>query len=189
MGLPPDFLEANMPGPTPGRYAPVPERPSQANPDDPGPDLTRAPADEGGGSPPGSNGRPWATRTPIKDIKSGPFETVARGLLRALGGLVNGRVQVDDDDAAFIPDEEDDKLFAPAAGRVAARHMPLPNRADLSELEDIGAAAVALLNWAAKGAIAVWDARASRRRARAALNGADTPVYTGEGGQIQEQAQ
>jgi hypothetical protein len=192
-GLGPDFLEANIPGPTPGRFAPVPASPpGQASPDPPGPALpaTTAPGSGGpgdGGS--GSSGSRWTIPTPVKDIRSGPFETVARGLLRAAGGLLNRRVQVDDDDASFLPDAEDDKMFAPAAGRIAARHMPLPDKADLSELEDIGAAAVALLNWAAKGLIAAWDARASRRRAKAALKGAGAAVYAGGPGEMEDQAQ
>ena len=191
-GLGPDFLEANS-GPTPGRFAPIPiDPPSQANPDPPGPTIPAnpAPTGDGGGSGSGSSGgRQWSIPTPVKDIKSGPFETVARGLLRAAGGLINRRVQVDDDDGSFLPDAEDDKMFAPAAGRIAGRHMPLPDKADLSELEDIGAAAVALLNWAAKGLISAWDARAKSRRAKKALNGAGAAVYQGGPGDMQEQTQ
>lgn len=189
-GLGPDFLEANIPGPGQMAATPMPP-PSQSNPDPPGPTLTPEPdaGDGGRGSESVSIVRPsrLVIPTPVKDIKSGPFETVARGLLRALGGLLNKRVQVDDDDGSFLPDAEDDKLFAPAAGRIAARHVPLPDKADLTELEDIGAAVIALLNWGAKGLISAWDARADRRRAKAVLKGTGTAVYTGgdEGGDQQ----
>lgn len=189
-GLGPEFLQANMIGPSAGRMAQVPEPPGPANPDQLPADATVTAAAAAEDSDQGSNGgRRWTIPTAVKDLKSGPFETVARGLFRALGGLINSRVQVDDDDASFIADQEDDELFAPAVGRVAARHMPLPDKADMTELEDIGIAIVALANWAAKGLISAWDARAAKRRARAVLRGTGAAVYTGGPGEMQEQTQ
>lgn len=191
-GLGPEFLEANSPGPTPGRFTMAPAAaapPGQSNPDPPQPEMT--PADAGAGAAGSGSGSSepsrWTTPTAVKSLRSSPFESVARGLMRAIGGLLNRRFQVDDTDTSFLPDSDDDVLIAKPAGRIAARHLPLPDKADLSELEDIGAAVVGLLTWASKGLISAWDARATRRRGRAVARGTGAAVYAGGPGEEEEQ--
>lgn len=167
--------DQGLPG-LPG-FAPLP--PGRANPDPAAPGSQPAPAaaeDDGGGS--GSSGG-IRDRIPIRGLRSGPYEAIARGLLRAAGGLLNSRIQVDKDDASFIPDDDDDKTIPPPLGRIAARHLPIGGTAELSELEDIGAAAVGLLAWAAKGLVSMWEARRDERRVKKAAKEAGAVVYDG----------
>lgn len=177
--------DRGLPG-LPG-FAPVP--PGRANPDPepPAPTSSGTPADSGDGGGSGSSAG-IRDRIPIKELRSGPYEAIARGLLRAAGGLLNSRIQVDEEDKSFIPDDDDDKTIPPPLGRVAARHLPVSGKAELSELEDIGAAAVGLLAWAAKGLVSMWEARRDKRRVRKAAGQAGAAVYEGgtgdEAGQL-----
>jgi len=123
---------------------------------------------DGAGSGPASsdgNPDPTPTRTFSKE-KGRAYEAIARGLLRAAGGLLNKQLAVSEDDQSWLPDDDDDKMVPPPVGRLAARRIPLGDGEDLTELEDIGMALVGLIAWAGKSLVSMWEARREARRAQ-----------------------
>lgn len=162
--------------PAPG-FDPPPTFPGPTHPD-------QAPTPTGDSSGQGSNGGGQG-RTPTELIpKSGKaFGKIAEAALRAVGGLLNRMVAVDDDDLSFIPDEDDEDLIPPPLGRLAARRVPLGKNADdLTELEDIGMLLVGLIAYGLKGLTDWAEARRERgpKGRRTAPGNEQAPVFAGE---------
>lgn len=171
---------------------------------DPGPDLAqapgpmfRAPADPPGRwnpdpPPPGADGSasassagdPAPTLTPAELAatvkgKGRAYAKIAKALLHALGGWLNMTLAVDEDDKSFLPDDDDDETVPPPVGRIAARKIKLGADAEnLTDIEDIGIAAVGLIAWAAKGITEHLSAR-RERGPKGRRQGA--PAYDGTG--------
>lgn len=139
------------------------------------------PASEPAGAPAGPTGR---TRTEALDPKllarrATPYEAIARGALRALGGLLNGFSGVDDDDESWIPDQDDDRDIPKPLGRLAARRVPIDiGDASLTDLEDMAAAGVGGIAYVIKGLVSMID---NRRRRRREIAGAAVHNDPGEG--------
>jgi hypothetical protein len=168
---------AAMPG-----YQRIPTPPPSATrPDPPGPDL-------GGYGGPASSEPEDRTPTSRRVLgkltaaRTAPYEAIARGALRALGGLANARLAVDEADECFLPDNDDEKNVPPPLGRLMARRMPFDmDAADLTDLEDITAAGVGVIAWFLKGVTNLWEARRELRRAAAAAQaGVHRDPGTGE---------
>lgn len=147
----------------PGFRAPRVPPPSLANPDEPiPPQAGAAAADDGGRASSGT-----ATSIPaFFKQRAKSFAKVAETLLNATGGWLN-KIS-DEDSEAFIPDEDDADMIPPPLGRLAARRLKLGADPDqLSDLEDIGMAAVGIAVWLAKGFTTLWEAKRERRRIEA----------------------
>ncbi len=178
----PDPPGQSLLAPLPGSFRQVPVPPAaETNPDPPGPAAD-------GDSGPGSSGGPEApTRTDgpfgrLTRARTAPYEAIARGALRALGGLLNSRLQADDDDESFLPDADDEKNVPPPVGRLMARRIPFDvTDSNLSDVEDMAAAAVGLLAWGVKGVTSAWE---NRRRVRRERHGA---AVHDDAGQEQDQ--
>jgi len=105
------------------------------------------------------------------------YAKIAETLLSAAGGLLNTRAGEDCD--AFLPDEEDRETIPPPVGRLMARRIKIGADPDqLSDIEDLGMAAVGVAIWLAKGMTALWDARRARRRLE---DGKAVHAETGDG--------
>lgn len=174
----PDPLDTSRPFPLPG-YQKIPAPANAATRPDSLPagavygEAIDGPGSRSSGDPTGS----IRTEPKLTPARSAPYEAIARGGLQALGGFLNSRLALrdDPDDMSFIPDVDDEKHVPPPVGRIMARRVPVDiSRADLTDLEDMAAAAVTLAAWAIKGLSSMWRARSDRRRAAA---GAQAGVY------------
>ena len=95
------------------------------------------------------------------------YAKIAEVLFTAVGGALNAAAQRElADTAAWLPDEDDLETVPPPLGRIAARRLKVgADPSQLSDIEDIGMAAVGLIAWAAKGVSAVFAERRARRKA------------------------
>jgi len=168
----PDSLVPSLPGwgrprtplPGPGNPDPLPATE----------DSGRATAAAGDGS--GSSGHETASIQAFFKGRAKSYAKIAGTLFKAVGGLLNSAAAEASgtDTDAWLPDEEDLDTVPPPLGRIAARRIKFgADPAQLSDVEDIGMAAVGLLMWAAKGVAAVAEARRQRRRLEA-----DKAVYS-----------
>lgn len=148
-------LLASLPGF--GRRPPPPPNAS-SNPDQPIPAAESA----AGGD---SKDEPASIPAFFKQ-RSKSYAKIAETLLKAAGGWLNAIG--DEDSEAFLPDDDDVEMIPPPLGRLAARRLKLGADPDqLSDLEDLGMAAVGIGVWLAKGITARWEARRERRRLEA----------------------
>lgn len=93
------------------------------------------------------------------------YAKIAGTLLKAVGGYLNAAAG-EIDSEAFLPDDDDLADIPPPLGRLAARRIKLGTDPDqMSDIEDIGMAAVGIGIWLVKGLSAVLEARRERRRA------------------------
>lgn len=144
------------------------------------------PAPPGDDGASGSSASPALTLTPAElsaavKGKGRAYAKIAKAALHAVGGLVNMRLAVDDDDKCFLPDEDDDDTIAPPLGRIAARKIRIgANADDLTDIEDIGIAVVGLVAWVLKGASEHLTARRERGPRGNRKGG---PVFDGTGQQ------
>jgi hypothetical protein len=129
----------------------------------------------------GENPGPTPTRSASK-AKASAYENIAKGVLRAAGGLLNKQLAAGDEDKSWLPDDDDDKMIPPPVGRLMARRIPLGDGENLTDLEDIGMAAVGLLAWGMKSVVSMWEARRAARRAKEPLKAAGTVLYDGGDG-------
>jgi hypothetical protein len=97
---------------------------------------------------------------------AGAYAAIGKGLLMAVGGLMNRFAAGDDEDnCAFLPDEDDTRTIPPPLGRLAARRITIGDgSANLSDLEDIGMAVVGVIAWLAKGSTEMIQRRRERKR-------------------------
>lgn len=139
----------------------------------PGPGFIQPPTWPGAAAPDelhgGQLGQPspgvsTPTRIDLPSIRSKgrAYAKIAAAILQGLGGLINKAIRVDKADEAFIPDDDDEQTIPPPAGRLAARHLPLGNSEDLSEIEDLGVLVVGLVSWVIKGVTDHMEARRER---------------------------
>lgn len=146
--------------------------PGPANPDPAPPTSTStratspAAADEPGGRGAGGGSKDQTASIPgLFKQRSKSYAKVAETLLKAAGGWLHTSAGLGDDSEAFLPDEDDLDTIPPPLGRLAARRIKLGADPDeLSDIEDIGIAAVGILVWLAKGFSGVLEARRARRR-------------------------
>lgn len=139
-----------------------PVLPSTANPD-PAPETATAAA--AGAS--GSSGQSTASIRAFSRDRAKSYAKIAAALFSAVGGILNGTAErsAGAESDAFLPDDDDMETVPPPIGRLAARRIKLgADPEQLSDLEDLGMAAVGLLAWAAKGVSAMIEARRQRRR-------------------------
>lgn len=139
-----------------------PVLPSLDNPD-PAPESTA-----GGAS--ASSGPAIASIRALSKDRAKSYAKIAATLFRAVGGILNtsAAASAGADTDAFLPDDDDLDVVPPPIGRLAARRIKFgADPEQLSDLEDIGMAAVGLLVWAAKGVSAIAEARRYRRRLEA----------------------
>ncbi len=141
--------------PSPGFAQLPPPLPGRGNPDSPSP--------PGDSAASGSSEPNLPTRIEITKGKGKAYAKIAKGVLHAVGGLLNRTIAVDDDDTSFLPDEDDDDTIPPPLGRLAARRVPIgKDGEDFSDLEDIGQALVGLIAWGLKGLTDHLNARRER---------------------------
>lgn len=167
--------------PGPGFLPPPPLPPSSTSPDSPPTPGARTitPGDPGAGS--SSTGLLAPTRIDIPKGRGKAYAKIAKGVLHAIGGLINSQVQVDELDRSFLPDEDDDATIPPPLGRLAARRVPIGGDGDdFSDLEDIGMAVVGLIAWALKGLTEHLTAR-KERGPKGRRQPAGTVQYDGTG--------
>lgn len=143
----------------------LPPRPGPRNPDSLDPSVTTtADHDEHQGDDGGRAGKA-GTGTSIPAFfkqRSASYAKIAGALLQAVGGWCN---MLSGDDEAFLPDDDDMETIPPPLGRLAARRIKVGDPGNLTDIEDMGMAAIGLIAWAAKGAAAMLEARRERRRA------------------------
>jgi hypothetical protein len=156
---PPDSL-ASLPAFKPPRAIP----PGPDNPDPAPAGMTTAAADEHQGA--GGKGKQDTARIQgfIKR-RAESYAKIAGVLLKAVGGYLNaasGEIESE----AFLPDDDDLADIPPPLGRLAARRFKLGADPDqLSDIEDIGMAAVGIGVWFVKGFAALLEARREKKRA------------------------
>lgn len=144
----------------PGFRAPRAVLPGAMNPDLPPPVD-----DEHQGDGRAPNGQPAFIPAFFKQ-RAKSYAKIAETLLTAAGGLLNARSGTDSD--AFLPDDEDTETIPPPIGRLMARRIKIgADPEQLTDIEDIGIAAVGLVMWAAKGLTMLWEERRERRRLEA----------------------
>jgi hypothetical protein len=126
----------------------------------------RDPGDESRSSAPASSTAPSPR---LLASRGKAYTAIARTALQAAGGWLNKLSAVHDEDDSFIPDDDDLADIPPPLGRLAARRLRVgENIENLSDLEDIGMAAIGLVAWLAKGVSSAWETRRAIRRAMAA---------------------
>ncbi len=169
--------KTQTPGPAPNPFSPPPASlpvpgfqpvpPATTPGPDPLPDGAVS------GSAPGSSEPPTHTPTddrppgPISKTKAATYTAIARGALRAFGGMVNMRLAVDDEDDSWLPDDEDEETVPPPVGRLMARRMPFDAGSEnLTELEDLTVAAIGLIGYGLKSVTSMWENRRRHRRGR-----------------------
>lgn len=164
-GLPSPLPDLATP---PGWGAPPPSLPSPSTPDPLDPGATTGepgPAAESSSSAPVSSTAPSPR---LLATRGKAYAAIARAGLQAAGGWLNKLSAVHDEDESFLPDDEDLADIPPPLGRLAARRLRVgENIENLSDLEDIGMAAIGIAAWLAKGISAAWEARRAVRRALA----------------------
>lgn len=161
------------PSPPPETTVPVPAfsqpRPPAADPLPPDSQVTAEPQPVPGGS--GSSGGPagFTASTDRKVIEQAAAGIAGLGL-EAAGGLLNMRLTPPEDEDTWLPDGQDLDQVAAPLGRIAARHVPLPDVSarELSDLQDAIAAAIGLAGWLIKGFAGWVGSRARARRKPAA---------------------
>jgi len=144
--------------PPPG-FRDLPEYPSaEANPDSP---AASSPASGGSdAAPPGAS--PTIT---VPRGKAAAYRKIMQAGFKALGGLINSVIAAGPEDESFLPDSDDLDTVGPPLGRVAARHVPLGKATEnMTDVEDLGMAAIGLIAWALKGAGSWWEARRAKTR-------------------------
>lgn len=136
--------------------------PGMGNPD-PAPE---ADDHQGAAAASASKGQQTASIPAFFKQRAKSYAKIAETLLTAAGGLLNAQSR--EDSEAFIPDDDDRETIPPPIGRLMARRIKLGADPDqLSDIEDLGMAAVGVAMWLAKGVTTVWEARRARRRLEA----------------------
>jgi hypothetical protein len=140
-------------------------------PEEPGPDPD--PDGAGGwdsGEPTraaGSTGSsPLGAESPLQTrAKAKAFAQLAAAAVAVVSGLLNARFRLDDEDGTWLADGEDLKAMGDPAGRIIARHAPLPGGTDASDLTDGIGIAIGAAGYLIKNARARAAALRARRRA------------------------
>lgn len=150
--------------PRPGfRWLP---RPGRANPDSLDPEATTTRDHDEHQDDEGAAAKA-ATGTSIPAFfkqRSASYAKIAGALLQAVGGWAN---MLSGAEEAFLPDDDDMETIPPPLGRLAARRVKVGDPGNLTDIEDMGMAAIGIIAWAAKGAAAMLEARRERHRAEA----------------------
>lgn len=144
------------------RQLPPPPTPIDDPPADSPPTPGGAP---GGAQAAGTAGTGISTPEFFKS-RAKSYAKIAEALLAAAGGWLN-MASGEPDSGAFLPDDDDEATIPPPLGRIAARRIKIGDPGNLTDIEDIGMAAVGLGVWLAKGITAMLSARRERRRAAA----------------------
>jgi len=109
------------------------------------------------GSSPASTGRAFASgrAANVKLAMAG-----ISGALQAAGGLVNARLSPDD--LTWLLDENDVEQIAPPLARITARHAPMPNGGQATDVADMVEAVIGIIGYVMKNMSARAQARAAR---------------------------
>lgn len=120
-------------------------------------------------SPAGSTGPSLSSAAAANPLatkaKAKAFAKLAGAAFAALTALLNLRLRVDEDDATWIADEEDLNTIGTPAGRLLARHAPLPGGEDASDLADGIDLGIGVAGYLIKNSMAAAATRRERRRA------------------------
>lgn len=172
--MPAEETESTLPDST-GQFMPLPAfgparrtpLPGTDNPDPVDPEMMSATAAAAGDGS-GSNEPAAASIRALFKGRARSYAKVAETLFKAVGGWCNAVTTRDVDSDAWLPDDDDMETVPPPLGRIAARRIKIgADPESLSDIEDMGMAAVGLLVWAAKGIGAVFEARREIRRLEA----------------------
>jgi hypothetical protein len=111
-----------------------------------------------------SSGTPTSIQAFFKQ-RAKSYQHIAETLFKAIGGLLNARTVDGEISEAFLPDDDDLETVGPPLGRLAARRIKIgADPAQLTDVEDLGIAAVGLAAWLGKGITAALEARRARKR-------------------------
>jgi hypothetical protein len=106
----------------------------------------------------------------VERRKAAAFGQLAAAAFAALSGLLNARLRLDEDDETWLAEKEDLDGVGKPAGRIIARHAPLPGGSEANDLGDAIEIVIAGAGYLIKNATA--RAKELRERRRAAV-----PVY------------
>jgi hypothetical protein len=99
--------------------------------------------------------------------KAAAFGQLAAAAFAALSGLLNARLRLDEDDETWLAEKEDMDGVGKPAGRIIARHAPLPGGSEANDLGDAIEIVIAGAGYLIKNATA--RAKELRERRRAAV--------------------
>lgn len=105
--------------------------------------------------------------------RSKVFGTLAAAAFAAASGVLNERLALDDADETWLADDEEVDAVADPAGRIIARHVPLPAGAEAQDLADAIDLVIVTGAYLAKNVMARLRLRREQRR------GPQVPVYEG----------
>lgn len=195
-GLPPPSAPDRIPMPGFSPTPPPPPGPANPDPPTPGPATRRGgrdvwpaatstPASTDGDRGRGDGAGDKPPDAPFKS-KRATFTKLIETALQAVGGLLNRGLAVDESDECFLPDEDDLATVPPPLGDLAARKVTLPiGKDDLSDAEDMIAAAIGLAAWLFKGLVDWAMARRAQRKAQAgAVMGPRDDVAAQDGARV-----
>lgn len=84
----------------------------------------------------GSTGSSPLDNPLVVKARAKAFAKLAAAAFAALSGLINERLALHDDDQTWLADDEDLQMVGDPAGRIIARHAPLPGGTDANDLSD-----------------------------------------------------
>jgi len=119
-------------------------------------------------TPEGSTGSSPLAPTVLK-LRGKAFAKIAAAVFEAVSGLLNERLALHEEDETWLADEQDKKMVGEPAGRLMARHAPLPGGTDASDLSDIIEIGIGTAGYLIKNSM-------QRARLRRALRRATVPA-------------
>lgn len=138
------------------------------DPEGAGDSVSAAPTSKGGstGSSPLAGLDPKAQR-----LRAKAFGQLAGAAFAMLSGLLNARLRLDEEDPTWLADAEDLAAVGDPAGRIIARHAPLPDGTDAGDLADGIGIAIAAAGYLIKNSRARAAAISARRRVQVPAEG------------------
>jgi len=117
----------------------------------------------------GSTGSsPLAGVNPLQErLRAKAFGQLAEAAFAAVSALLNVRLRLDEEDETWLADGDDLKGVGAPAGRIIARHAPLPDGTNAGDLSDGIGIAIAATAYLIKNTRARAGALRMRRRAQA----------------------
>lgn len=145
------------------------------------PDGMFGPGDGWGSEAPTTAAGSTASSPPVVDAKTlrkrnAAFAGLAAAAFTMASGLVNWRLRLDEKDPTWLADEQDTDVIGPPAGRLIARHTPLPDGEDTSDLVDAIELAIGTAGYVMKNLMRRAQELNARRREAAAQASAQAPA-------------
>lgn len=109
-----------------------------------------------------------ASSLPVIDAKTlrkraATFAVLAASAFTMASGLVNWQLRLDDEDPTWLADKQDTEVIGPPAGRLIARHAPLPDGEETSDLVDAIELAIGTAGYVMKNLMRRAEAIQARR--------------------------